>query len=88
MSAVWLMGSLGLWRWYVNITITFQDIIYCPVFYTEVQVSETGFYLRLHVEPTQLGTIDKASLCLWNNVSVTGFCLTGRGIMSRIVIVM
>jgi hypothetical protein len=30
-----LMLSVGLWRWYINITITILDIIYRPVFYSE-----------------------------------------------------
>jgi hypothetical protein len=28
-----LMLSIGLWRWYVNITIRILDIIHGPVFY-------------------------------------------------------
>jgi hypothetical protein len=28
-----LMPSLGLWRWYINITITVLDIIHRAVFY-------------------------------------------------------
>jgi hypothetical protein len=32
------------------------------VFYLKHDVSETGFYLHLHVETTQLGPIDNASL--------------------------
>jgi hypothetical protein len=27
------MLSVGLWRWYINITITILDIIHRPVFY-------------------------------------------------------
>jgi hypothetical protein len=30
-----LMRSIGLWRWYINITITTLDIIHRPVFYLE-----------------------------------------------------
>jgi hypothetical protein len=42
--------------------IVFQDIIHRPVFiYLNHNVSEIGFYLRLLVEPTQLGPIDRAS---------------------------
>jgi hypothetical protein len=29
----YLLRSLGLWRWYINITITILDIIHRPVFY-------------------------------------------------------
>jgi hypothetical protein len=31
-----LMLSIGLWRWYINITITIMDIIYRPVFYLKL----------------------------------------------------
>jgi hypothetical protein len=37
------------------------DIIYRPMFYLKLNVSETGFCLRLQVEPTQLRPIDRAS---------------------------
>jgi hypothetical protein len=52
------MLSLGLWRWYIYITINILDI------YLKNDVSETGFCLRLQVKPTELGAIDIASLCL------------------------
>jgi hypothetical protein len=29
------MLSIGLWQWYINITITILDIIHRPVFYFE-----------------------------------------------------
>jgi hypothetical protein len=38
------------------------DIIHRPVFYLNHNVSETGFCLRLQVEPTQLGPTDKSNL--------------------------
>jgi hypothetical protein len=41
-----------------------MDIIHCPVFYLKHDVSETEFCLRLHVEYTQLGPTDRASICL------------------------
>jgi hypothetical protein len=45
--------------------MTILDIIHHPpVFYLKHNVWETGFYLRLQVEPTQLGPVDLASLCL------------------------
>jgi hypothetical protein len=50
---------IGLWQWCINITIAVLDIIYRPVFYLKHGVSETVFCLRLQVEPSQLGTIDK-----------------------------
>jgi hypothetical protein len=57
-----LYRSIGLWRWYINISITILDIILRPVFYLKHDVLETGFCLRLQVEPTQLGLRDRASL--------------------------
>jgi hypothetical protein len=63
-----LMLSIGLWRWYIYITITILDIIHRPVFYLTYKVSETSFCLRLQVEDPQLGPTDRASLCLRNVV--------------------
>jgi hypothetical protein len=31
--------SIGLWRWYINITITILDIIHRPVFYLELNLT-------------------------------------------------
>jgi hypothetical protein len=39
----------------------FLVIIHRPVYITEHNVSETGFSLRLQMEPTQLGPIHRAS---------------------------
>jgi hypothetical protein len=39
------------------------DIIHRPDFYLKHKASETGFCLRLQIEPTQLCPIDSASLC-------------------------
>jgi hypothetical protein len=58
------MLSMGLWRWYINITIPIQDIVNRPVFYLKHNISETGVCLRLQVEPTQLSSIYRSSLCL------------------------
>jgi hypothetical protein len=58
------MLYIGLWRWYINITITILDIIRLADFYLKHDVSETGFCFRLQVEPTQMGPIGRASLCL------------------------
>jgi hypothetical protein len=44
--------------------VTTLDVIHRPVFYLKHDVSETGFCLRLLVEPPQLGPIDRANLCL------------------------
>jgi hypothetical protein len=38
----------------------------CFLFKTS-NVSETGFYLRLQVEPTQYGSVDRASPYLWTS---------------------
>jgi hypothetical protein len=40
-----LMLSVGLWRWYINITITILDIIHRPVFYLQlnsIQLNSIG----------------------------------------------
>jgi hypothetical protein len=52
-----------------------------PVYFSKLNVSETGFCLRLEVKSTQLGPIDRASPYLRryyfskHDVSETGFCL-------------
>jgi hypothetical protein len=56
------MLSIDLWRWYINVTITILDIIHHSVFYLKRNVSETRFCLRLHMEPTQMSSIYRASL--------------------------
>jgi hypothetical protein len=45
------MLSIGLWRWYINITITILDIIHRFVLYLKHDESETALCLRLQVEP-------------------------------------
>jgi hypothetical protein len=45
------MLSIGLWRWYINTIVTIQDITHRPVSYLKHNVSETGFCLRLQIEP-------------------------------------
>jgi hypothetical protein len=47
-----------------NITTTILNIIQHPVFYSKHNFSDIRFCLRLQVEPTQLGPINRASLCL------------------------
>jgi hypothetical protein len=54
------MLSIGLRRWYINITITILDIIHRSLFYVKHNVSETGLYLSFQVEPTQFGPLDRA----------------------------
>jgi hypothetical protein len=44
----------------LNITITFEDIIHCFVFYLKHNVSETGLCLHLQMKATQFGPIDRA----------------------------
>jgi hypothetical protein len=51
------MLPIGLWQWYINITITVLHIIHCPAFYLKHDVSETGFRLRLQVETTQASPV-------------------------------
>jgi hypothetical protein len=46
------------------LTITILDIIHRPVFYLKNKVSETECCLHFQVEPTQLVSVNKASLCL------------------------
>jgi hypothetical protein len=61
------MLSIGLWRWYINITVTILDIIHRPVFYLKLnstlQVCPylTGNTLRLRYEPNRL----MLSIGLW-----------------------
>jgi hypothetical protein len=49
---------------YLDTTITILNIMRRPVLYLKRIVSETGHCLRLQVEPTYLGLIDRASLFL------------------------
>jgi hypothetical protein len=58
------MLSIGLWQWYINITITILDIIHRSVFYLKYDISEPEFCFCLQVQPTPLDPIDTASLCL------------------------
>jgi hypothetical protein len=55
------------------------DIVHRPVFYLKHYVSETGFFLRLQMKPTQSGPIDRASLSpdpynyiYYNNIYING----------------
>jgi hypothetical protein len=51
------MLSIGLWRWYINLTVTIVDIIHGPVFYFKHNVLETGICLQ--VESNRLDPIDR-----------------------------
>jgi hypothetical protein len=44
-----------------NIIITILDIIHRPVFYLKLKVSETGFCVRLQVEPIPFCPLERAS---------------------------
>jgi hypothetical protein len=77
------MLSIGLWRRYINITITILDIIHRPVFYLKLSSTSivclylTGNTLRLRYEPNRL----MPSIGLWrrhinNDLSETGFSLS------------
>jgi hypothetical protein len=63
------------------ITIKIPDI-HCSAFYSEHSVSETGLCLRLRVEPSQLGPIDRI-ICLRTPATpplrfiVVGLCCGG-----------
>jgi hypothetical protein len=59
-----LMLSIGLWRWYINITITILDIIHRSCLFLKHDVPETGFPLRLQVDPTHLDITNETGLCL------------------------
>jgi hypothetical protein len=58
------LRSIGLWRWYVNITITILNIIHRPLFYLKHDISETGSHLRFRLERTHLWPIDRATIYL------------------------
>jgi hypothetical protein len=51
-----------LCQWYISIAITIVDIIHRTVFYSKYNISETGFFPCLQVGPTQMDTIERASL--------------------------
>jgi hypothetical protein len=55
------MLSIGLCRWYINITITIMNIIYHPVFYAMFQRPNPVFE-TLH-SPTKDRTINNVQNC-------------------------
>jgi hypothetical protein len=70
------MLSIGLWRWYVNMTITILDIMHRPVFYLKLNSTlyvcpyHTRNTLRLRYEPNRL----MLSIGLWRwyiNTTIT-----------------
>jgi hypothetical protein len=57
---------IGLWERYINITIVILDIIRRNTFYLIYNFSGTEICLRFQVDSTQLGSIDRGSLCVEN----------------------
>jgi hypothetical protein len=55
----------------LHITIQIRGIIHRPVFYLKHSLSETGFCLRLQVEPTQVGPIEGAPAT--TPIGISGF---------------
>jgi hypothetical protein len=71
-----LMLSIGLWRWYINISLTILDVIHRPVFYLKLKTTLyvcpylTGNTLRLHYVSNRL----MLYISLWRwyvNISIT-----------------
>jgi hypothetical protein len=60
------MRSVGLWRWYIDITATILDTVHRPVFCYKHDVSETEFCLHLQVEHKQVGPVDRANSYVQN----------------------
>jgi hypothetical protein len=52
------MLSIGLWRCYINITITILDIIHRPVLFKAQRFGD-WILTRLQMKPTQLSPIDR-----------------------------
>jgi hypothetical protein len=80
------MPSIGLRRWYINITITILDIIHCPVFYFKLNSTLwvcpclTGNTLRLRYEPSRL----MLSVGLWwwyINITITILDISHRPVL-------
>jgi hypothetical protein len=47
-SPLRLMRSIGVWRWYINITITILDIVNRPVFYLNHTMSNVRTSQEAH----------------------------------------
>jgi hypothetical protein len=45
--------------------VVFLNIAHCPVLFKTHNISETGFCLRLQVDPNQLGPIDRVTPYFW-----------------------
>jgi hypothetical protein len=83
-----LMLSIGLWRRYINITITIVNIIHRPVFYLKLNSTLyvclyfTGNTLRLRYEPNRL----MLSVDLWRwyiNINVTILDIIHRPVLFK-----
>jgi hypothetical protein len=75
-----LMLPIGLWRWYIHITITIMDIIHRHVFYLKLSSTLyacpylTGNTLRLRYEPNRL--MLSIGLRRWYiNITITVLCI-------------
>jgi hypothetical protein len=72
--------SVGLWRWYVNITITIMDIIHRPVFYLKTQPNSISLSVphRKHImsplRAQKVNAIHRPVFYLKQDVSEIGFC--------------
>jgi hypothetical protein len=64
-SSLALIRSIGLWFWYMNITITILDIIHHWVFYLKHNVSEIGPCPCLQVGSTWVGSTWLRSTWRW-----------------------
>jgi hypothetical protein len=56
--------SIGLWRWYINITITILNIIHRPVFYLKTWCFGDWILFPSSGGPIQIGPTERDSLCL------------------------
>jgi hypothetical protein len=59
--------SLGLWRWYINITITIPDIIHPTTFYLKFNSTQFCWFVRItqeiyYVSPTSPTWLDSTQL--------------------------
>jgi hypothetical protein len=69
-----LMLSMGLWRWYVNITITILDIIHRPVLHLKLNSIGLPVLHRRHITATLRAKRLMLSIRLWRwyiNITIT-----------------
>jgi hypothetical protein len=55
--------SIGLWRPYINVTITILDIIHRPVYYLKHDVPETESSLRNNMFKIKHMMMDNVQIC-------------------------